>query len=165
MGVEYSGPERLPSAVELEEFFDDLMDAEIRFRTVTRYAFKGPDSSALALYKKHERHVGAVAVADRHFASYVGGAIAGITAAGVKQTLRDAVVAPSLLDSMNNVFNLFTTLLNARGTPALSYHGVRDEPLPLTGHLGELMAEAPNRIDYQVAVEGYGKGHMALLFF
>ena len=165
MDVIYSQPERLPPAYEIEEKLATLTGLDVSVRTISRSTFGMKDTCALGIFRKTKTHIGALALADRYFANFVGGAVGRLASDHVRDQVKSPTLSEVVLEHLSQFFRGLEQLLNARGAPALAFHMARAEELPLDGQIGALFAEAPNRIDVEASVSGYGKGRFALILF
>jgi hypothetical protein len=142
-----------------------LLDCEVSIRTISRQPLTTADICVLGLYSKADTHLGALTIADRYFTNYIGAALTLFPVDQVKQQLKSSVINDSIFENVAEVFNVLAGVLNQRGEPYLTLAQSRQEPLPLQGPMAELVEVAPNRIDLEASVEGYGKGRLAIILF
>jgi hypothetical protein len=165
METPLSKPDRIPPAVEIEELLTTLLDLDVEVKTITKVAYKANDVCVLGLFKKEENHLGAVVVGDRYFANFIGASLSRMAADSARRDIKNAMITDTMLENVEEVFTVFANNLNARGAPHLVLHQTRKDTIPLPGPLSKVVDVAPNRIDLQVAIPGYGKGTMTLALF
>ena len=165
MEIPLSKPDRIPPAVEIEELLTTLLDLDVEVSTISKLPYNSKDICVLGLYRKEEKHLGGLAIGDRYFSNYIGASLTRMPAEGARSDGRQSVVTETILENVGEVFNVLTSTLNARGAPHLTLHQTRKDSMPLAGPLGKIVGVAPNRIDLQVSVPGYGKGTFTLILF
>jgi hypothetical protein len=165
MDIPLSKPERIPSAVEIEELFTTLLDLDVEAKTITKVGFGSKDFCVLGLYRKMENHMGGLVIGDRYFSNFIGAALTRMPAESARQDGRKSVVSDTILENVGEVYNVLTSTLNSRGEPHMTLHQTRKERAPFEGPLGKVIEAAPNRIDLQITVPGYGKGTFTLILF
>ena len=165
MDTPFSQPERLPPAYELEEKLAELANLEVSVKTISRSNYTMADTCALGVYRKSKTHVGALALADRYFSNFVGGALGQLSADHVRDQVKSPTLSDVILEHLSEFYRGLEGMLNTRGEPKLTFHTARAQSLPLDGQLGKLFEQAPNRIDVEASVHGYGKGRFALVLF
>ena len=160
-----SKPDRIPPAVDIEELLTTLLDLDVEVKTISKVAYSNQDICVLGLFKKEENHLGAVVIGDRYFANFIGASLTRMAADSARRDIKSGMITDTMLENVEEVFSVFGNNLNARGAPHLMLHQTRTDTVPLPEPLGKVVDVAPNRIDLQISIPGYGKGTMSLVLF
>ena len=165
METSLSQPDRIPPAIEIEELLTTLLDLDVEVKTISKVPYANKDVCVLGLMKKETNHLGAVVIGDRYFANFIGASLTRMHADSARRDIKGSTITEATLENIEEVFSVLANNLNARGAPHLILHQTRKESVPLPGPLGKVVDVAPNRIDLQINIPGYGKGTMTLVLF
>ncbi len=120
-------------------------------------------SRAVAIYTNDAGEAAALCVCDMALASSVGAALSMIPAGVAAEASRAGVMPTTIAENLYEVANVAASLFNADGGPHLKLREVVTAAATLPTTLSEVVARASERIDYDIAIAGYGPGQMSML--
>jgi len=101
-------------------------------------------------------------VSDVDFAAFSGAALAMIPKVVAAEAIKAGELSDTLFDNFREVVNVFSSLLNAPSTPHLVLKALERHPEG-TEDLADIMDAPRRRRDFDVTIEGYGSGVLAVL--
>ena len=127
----------------------------------------GGDTLLVGRYDDDGGEPAALLVADVPFAAFSGAALAMIPPVIAAEAVDQGAVSGNLLDNFREVVNVFSGLLNTASTPHLTLGTLgqhRDvTSLDVSSKVGALLEAPARRRDFDVTIEGYGDGYLAVL--
>ncbi len=156
------GPALLPTPKDVRDMFAGLLGRSVTVRPGMRVQPLPGKPVSLAVYVDPGHSVGAVCVMDLALSAYTAGALALLPAGGVQDVVEEGALSPMLVETLGEVFNVVSGVLNARGAA----HAKLDRLYPAGAHLPEellVMAGGFERLDLVVDVPGYGTGALSLV--
>ncbi len=108
--------------------------------------------------------VGVVCMADLPLAAALGAALTMMPSPVVQDSVRkNRFDEEMLLENFTEVVNIMTRLFNSADTPHLKLGEVRTLPGELPENVEKLVAQPSARRNFDVTIEGYGDGRLALI--
>jgi CheY-like chemotaxis protein len=150
------------AAQDVRELLTALLDRPVTVSPGRRVMPTQDDPVSVATYVDQARRVSALCLMDLALSGYTAGALALLPVGGVQDALDEKEFGVALTESLHEVANIVSSVLNAPGTPrsTLAKLYAPGDYVP-----EELLVSASGfeRLDLQVTVPGYGKGAMSLV--
>jgi hypothetical protein len=153
-------PVPIPIQEAVRDFFTDLLGRGVAAAKRSPLTYEDP--LIVGRYLDDDGETAALLVADLEFAAYSGAALAMIPKVVAAEAIKAVELGDTLFDNFREVVNVFSSLLNAPTTPHLVLKALDRHPEG-TEDLLELMDAPRRRRDFDVTIEGYGSGVLAVL--
>lgn len=151
----------LPDAIETTK----LLTTTLR-RPVKVVALKkpGPDSELLACghYLDGQKVLVAGCFADKPFINYAGAALSLIPADAAEDNLKQASLDEIVQENFAEVLNIFSRLFNLANKSRIVLSATEFPPAARSATSLAMLAHSAGRIDFDVTIDGYGKGRLVL---
>jgi hypothetical protein len=154
----------MPIQEVVRDFFVDLLGKGAAVEQAKPFDIT-PESDGLtvAIYNDDRGRLAAVAVAELLLAAGSGAALALVPATVLDDVKRENVLPESLADNFREIVNIFAGVLNGLNSPHLELADLIVLPAELPTPVWEVIRNPTNQRWYDVTVEGYGGGKIALL--
>jgi hypothetical protein len=150
----------LPPAKDVRDLLEGLLGKDCDFSDGLRVTGAG---ALVGTYVDDSLKLRALIAFDLAMAAYGGAAIGLMPPGGAQDAVDDKDLFPALHDNACEVLNLMASLFNVGSAPHLRLYSTHapSEALPgdVAGHLDAL----GGRVDWTVAIKGYGKGQMSII--
>src|SRR3954447_7703103 len=113
-------------------------------------------------YVTEDDSLGAIAFADHEAVNFLGGSIAAIESATMRETSRGSRLHSAAVDTFHEVAAGLSGCLNGDYTPALRVGNTHPLPGPLSDEIKQLWRTPGGKRAYRVAVDQYGSGTVIL---
>jgi hypothetical protein len=153
-------PVPIPIQEAVRDFFTDLLGRGVA--ATKRGSLTYEDPLIVGRYLDDDGEIAALLVSDLEFAAYSGAALAMIPKVVAGEAIKAAELGDTLFDNFREVVNVFSSLLNAPTTPHLVLKALDRHPEG-TEDVVEVMDAPRRRRDFDVTIEGYGSGVLAVL--
>ena len=131
--------------------------------TVQRYGAKIAAKTITASYLRDDGSVGAAVVSDIEVAAFAGAALALIPKGVANDCVKDGELTEMLADNFHEVLNVASAWFNGKGAPHVSLGEVTDPGGRPAQTVQAVVANHAERADFEVEVDGYGKGVLRFL--
>ncbi|MCG3114897.1 MAG: hypothetical protein LLH30_04380 [Candidatus Manganitrophus sp. SA1] len=121
--------------------------------------------SIVALYACNEGALRAVFISDLDFAINAGSALSLFPPAIVAKNLKEGQLTEESFDNFKEILNVCTRLVRESMSLHLSLNGIFLPTEPLPNDVASRFSLATARRDFNIQVEGYGSGKVAVLAF
>jgi|EndMetStandDraft_8_1072994.scaffolds.fasta_scaffold71105_2 hypothetical protein len=154
-------PVPIPIQEAVRDFFTDLLGRGV---AATKRSAMSYDEDPLIVgrYLDDAGETAALLVSDVDFAAFSGAALAMIPKVVAAEAIKAGELSDNLFDNFREVVNVFSSLLNAPSTPHLVLKALERHPEG-TEDVVEIMETPRRRRDFDVTIEGYGSGVLAVL--
>ncbi|MBY0400039.1 hypothetical protein K2X89_07065 [Myxococcota bacterium] len=144
----------------LKELSDQLEPLVGRATTVTlnKTPNKFQETSLAARYVGRDGKIAAVCQFDLELAACLGAALAMVPISAAQDDVKAGKLSPNLSDAFNEVANILAGVLCVDGAPHVRWTDVSVGLAAIPADVKAVVAKPVERIDVQVAVEGYGGG-------
>ena len=150
----------LPPAKDVRDLLEGLLGKDCDFSDGLRVT---EHPALVGVYVDDHLSMRAVVAFDLAMAAYSGAAIGLMPPGGAQDAVEDGELFPMLRDNAAEVLNIMASLFNVGTAPHLKLyvHYAPEEALPadVAAHLASL----GGRVDWTVAVKGYGKGQLSVV--
>jgi hypothetical protein len=153
-------PVPIPIQEAVRDFFTDLLGKGVA--ASKRTALDHDDPLIVGRYLDDDGEIAALLVSDIEFAAISGAALAMIPKVVAAEAIKANELTDALFDNFREVVNVFSSLLNAPSTPHLALKALERHP-DGTEDIAELIESPRRRRDFDVTIEGYGSGVLAVL--
>jgi hypothetical protein len=153
-------PVPIPIQEAVRDFFTDLLGRGAA--ATKRPALPLDDPLVVGRFDDDDGGAAALLVADVPFAAISGAALAMIPAVVAQEAIKTGEMSSALFDNFREVVNVFSGLLNSPSTPHLVLRALERHP-EATTEITELLEAPSRRRDFDVTIEGYGSGCLAVL--
>jgi hypothetical protein len=153
-------PVPIPIQESVRDFFTDLLGRGVA--AAKRDAVTAEDPLIVGRYLDDEGELAALLVSDIEFAAFAGAALAMIPKVVAAEAISAGALSDTLFENFREVVNVFSGVLNAPTTPHLVLKALERHPED-TEDLVDLMDAPRRRRDFDVTIEGYGSGVLAVL--
>jgi len=153
----------LPTTKSIKDILDGLLGREVVLRPAAPITPTQASSGVLARYVDDAGGLRAVAAWDLAGGANVGAAVGLFPKGAVEAALEDGELSGNLLENLSEVSNVLAQAFNVPGAPhvRLAANHV-DAVQGASGDAVELLHASGGRLDYDVAVDGYGTGRLAI---
>ncbi|WP_336250722.1 hypothetical protein [Stomatohabitans albus] len=158
-------PIPMPLQDDVREIFGDLFGRGCTVeKTKDRIPF-GPDQEEIVLgdFILDDGSVGAVVSADLAMAAYAGAALVMMPVGIAEEALSAGRIDGDMFDCFREVVNVMGRLLNRESTPHLRLRAIYRSGDILPGQTRTMLRQADRRKDFDVAIEEYGTGKLAIM--
>jgi hypothetical protein len=145
----------------VRDFLTDLLGRGVA--AAKRGALTDEDPLIVGRYLDDQGDTAALLVSDLEFAAFSGAALAMIPKVVAAEAIKAGELSETLLDNYREVVNVFSSLLNAPTTPHLVLKALERHPDGTDEDVGDLLDSPRRRRDFDVTIEGYGSGVLAVL--
>jgi hypothetical protein len=154
----------LPVRSSLRDLLNDLLGRDVTVAKSAPQTLDAGRQAFAASYSRDDDTVAAVCICDRALAGSTGAAIGMVPAAeAVAQMASADALQGDLYEFFQEVVNVLAKLLNSPATPHVRLHEIHAVPGHVPADVATVILSPANRLDYEVAVDGYGSGTMTLL--
>jgi hypothetical protein len=154
-------PVPIPIQEAVRDFFTDLLGRGVAATKRTAVPHH-VETHNVGRYLDDDGETAALLVSDVDFAAFSGAALAMIPTVVAAEAIRAGDLSDTLFDNFREVVNVFSSLLNAPSTPHLALKALERHP-DGTEDIAELIESPRRRRDFDVTIEGYGSGVLAVL--
>lgn len=158
-------PIPIPIQDDVREIFADLLGRTcIVDKTKDQIPF-GPESPEVVIgdFVLDDGTVGALVCADLALAAYSGAALIMMPVSVAEEALTAGRIDGDMFDCFREVVNVMGRLLNREGTPHLKLRAIYRSGDLLPGQTRQMLLAADRRKDFDVSIEEYGTGKLALM--
>jgi hypothetical protein len=152
----------IPIQESVRDFFTDLLGRGVAASKRSALPYDEEDPLVVGRYLDDAGETAALLVSDLDFAAFSGAALAMIPKVVAAEAIKAGALSDTLLDNFREVVNVFSSLLNAPTTPHLVLKTLERHPEG-TADVAELLEAPRRRRDFDVTIEGYGSGVLAVL--
>jgi hypothetical protein len=153
-------PVPIPIQEAVRDFFTDLLGRGVA--ATKRSAIAYDDPLIVGRYLDDDGETAALLVSDVDFAAFSGAALAMIPKVVAGEAIKAGELTDALSENFREVVNVFSSLLNAPTTPHLVLKSLERHPEE-TEDLADVLEAPRRRRDFDVTIEGYGSGVLAVL--
>jgi hypothetical protein len=153
-------PVPIPIQEAVRDFLTDLLGRGVA--AAKRSPLTYDDPLIVGRYLDDQGDTTALLVSDLEFAAFSGAALAMIPKVVADESIKAGELSETLLDNFREVVNVFSGLLNAPTTPHLALKALERHPEG-TEDVIDVLASPRRRRDFDVTIEGYGSGVLAVL--
>ena len=153
----------LPEADEIREVLHGLLGRDMIVRTTHPASIDPAAKTITASYLRDDGSVGAAVVSDIEVAAFAGAALALIPKGVANDCVKDGELTEMLADNFHEVLNVASAWFNGRGAPHVSLGEVTDPGARPAPNAQTVVANHAERTDFDVEVDGYGKGVLRFL--
>ena len=114
------------------------------------------------VYQDREKPITCVCVCDLPLSAYAGGAMLTFPACTINDSLKAGNLEEGLLDTMQEILNICAQFFNDYGRQA--FRELHTKPEGLSEDANQALTAPAARIDFSIAIAGYGSGQMAVFF-
>lgn len=155
-------PTVVPTAFEVRELFEQMLGRDVEWDGDAK-AVDVLDGAAVAVYVNDIGQVVALALADIPLIARGGSAIGLLPQNIAEQAVKDELVTPAQFDNMAEILNVAASLLNKPDTEHLRLKETFSPRETLPSEIAELALQQANRIDGELAIQGYGNGRISMV--
>ncbi len=149
---------RIPSRTELATHLEHLVGRSVRVQEDRRVDL---DRAVFVVYVDDDGRPATVCACDVDLACYSGAALSMIPASVARESVLSLCLTDSLRENFTEVANILAGVFNGAGMPHVRLGGVYVRAADLPEGAREL-AETGEGPDLEVAIEGYGTGHVSI---
>ena len=149
----------LPVAKEVRDLFEGLLGKDCDLSDGQRLTGAG---GLVGVYVDDQLALRAVVAFDLAMAAYAGAAIGLMPPGGAQDAVDDKDLFPLLADNACEVLNVMAALFNVGTAPHLRLYATHAPTDALPADVAVPLAALGNRVDWTVAVKGYGKGQLSI---
>jgi hypothetical protein len=153
-------PVPIPIQEAVRDFFTDLLGRGVA--ATKRSAIAYDDPLIVGRYLDDDGETAALLVSDVDFAAFSGATLAMIPKVVAGEAIKAGELTDALSENFREVVNVFSSLLNAPTTPHLVLKSLERHPEE-TEDLADVLDAPRRRRDFDVTIEGYGSGVLAVL--
>jgi hypothetical protein len=150
----------LPAAKDVRDLLEGLLGKDTDFSDGTRITGPG---GLVGTYVDDSLVLRAVVAFDLAMAAYTGAAIGLMPAGGAQDAVDDKDLFPMLRDNACEVLNVMASLFNVGNAAHLRLYTTHAPAEALPGDVAAHLGALGGRVDWTVAVKGYGKGQLSIV--
>ncbi|MDY7101969.1 MAG: hypothetical protein S0880_12340 [Actinomycetota bacterium] len=154
--------EFLPKDSDLSELIESLLGREPK---VTGGALPDSEVAVVASYVDREGSLECLVVTDIALGAYLGAALALVPKGGAQDCVDEGALSSNLKENFHEVLNIMASLFNTtEGSRHVRLSEVHYGPADQASDGARGLSQAPGeRADFEVVVENYGTGKLAVL--
>ena len=158
-------PIPMPLQDDVREIFGDLLGRGCTVDKTKDLIPIGPTEREVVFgdFVLDDGSVGAVVCADLPFAAFAGAALVMMPVGIAQEALTNGRVDGDIFDCFHEVVNVMGRLLNREGTPHLKLRATYRSGDMVPGQTRLMLRNADRRKDFDVAIEEYGTGKLAIM--
>jgi hypothetical protein len=154
----------LPAPKSVRDLFADLLGRGVEIAVSSAPVLPTPKMPVCtSVYVTERLQTGAIVVADLDLAARSGAALGLIPKGGAEAAVEDRELPKNLLDNFSEVTNIFAGLFNLPGQPHLKQYAVHPPFAALPDDVTGLMTMPTGRENYDLDIDGYGKGRLSVV--
>jgi hypothetical protein len=154
----------LPVRGSVRDLLNDLLGRAVSVAKSAPQTLDAGRQAFAASYSLDDGSVAAVCICDRALAGSSGAAIGMVPATEAAEQMASAgVLQGDLYEFFREVVNVLAKLLNGPAMPHVRLHEVHPVPGLVPAEVAAVILSPSDRLDYEIAVDGYGSGTMTLL--
>ena len=150
----------LPPAKEVRDLLEGLLGKDVDFTDGHRVT---DGAGLVGVYVDDRLGMKALVACDIPAAAYIGAAIGLMPPGGAQDAVEDGELFPVLRDNAAEVLNVMAALFNVGSAPHLRLYGHYAAGEGLPGDVAQHLPSPGPRVDWTVAVKGYGKGELSIV--
>src|SRR4051794_25235957 len=152
----------LPGSLTLRNLFEDLLGREIDVHPGTPITGDDLPTATIAVYIDPVQQIYGVVGMQLTLAANVGAALGLLPAGAAEDSIARKQLLPNLAESVFELCNLLTGLLNREGAPYVALHQVVFPGMPLPTDARARLLAPGRRLDLDIEVARYGRGKFSL---
>lgn len=163
--ADLSTPIPMPIQDDVRDIFADLLGRSCVVDKTKDVIPYGPEHPEVVIgdFILDDGTVGALVCADLPLAAYSGAALIMMPVGVAEEALKAGRIDGDMFDCFREVVNVMGRLLNREGTPHLKLRAIYRSGDLLPGQTRQMLREADRRKDFDVTIEEYGTGKLALM--
>lgn len=150
----------LPPTKEVRDLLEGLLGKDTDFTDGRRVTAPG---GLVGVYVDDQLTMRAVIAFDLAMAAYCGAAIGLMPPGGAQDAVEEEDLFPALKDNAAEVLNVMAALFNVGSAPHLRLYGHYGPGEALPGDVEATLPVLGGRVDWSVAIKGYGKGEVSVI--
>lgn len=158
MATHYPVPR--PDAV--QEILGDLLGRTVKVTPAEPLVLERDTPAVVADYHSDAGPLAVVCITDLRLSNMLGAALTMVPASTVEDAVKKWQIEETNLENLAEVVNIMARLFNSDDTPHLRWKAVNKLPGSLESTLSELVKSPLGRRDYEVEIDEYGTGRMAI---
>ena len=151
----------VPNAFEVRELFEGLLGRDSEWDSAR--AVDILDGASVATYADDRGSLVALALADIALTAWAGSAIGLLPQPIAQQAVADELVTPAQFDNMAEILNVAASLLNKPDSIHVRLTETYAPRETVPAAVADLALQQANRIDGEVAIQGYGVGRISIV--
>jgi hypothetical protein len=153
----------LPIQEDIRDFLVDLLGRGVAVDKGSVLELDADAAAVVADYQTDDGELAAVVVLDGPLACRAGAALVMVPSVVAEESVTANVVPDSLLDNVREIVNIMARQLNGESSPHVRLRSVHVLPTELPPDTAGLLAEPEARRSFDLTIEGYGSGKLAML--
>jgi len=154
----------LPNEKELLRLLADMAGKKVEVKMSVPWIPTSDSPMNIATYVEDSGAIGVICLCDISAGASIGASLTRIPVGVMKDDIDAKKLSDSLLDNLREVLNICASLLNTvPSSPHLRLHTVFSVPPVPPEEVLSLITSPVSRLDFEIAVESYGKGKLSFL--
>lgn len=153
----------IPVRASVRDLLSDLLARPVQVTAGTPPALDAQGSAWAATYVRDDGVAAAVCVCDTPLAVSSGAAIGMVPAATAADEAATGELTGDTLEFFREVVNVLAKLLNSPASPHVRLGTLYSLPGEVPGDVASIVLHPRHRTDFDVDVDGYGRGSMTVL--
>jgi hypothetical protein len=151
---------RMPNAQQLGDFLRDLLGKEVTLTVQpAELGVDQADGLMCGVLIEADGSVGGACIADLAAAAYAGASLAMIPKGAADEAVAAGELTQTLTDNFAEVVNIVTGIVNTPISEHLRMSGIE---LGVSDAVRDLLIKAAGRVSFDIEIEDYGAGKIAL---
>jgi len=152
-----------PNAEAIRVLISDLLGRSVTVVAGDPLPLEADTAAVMADYRSEDGVVGAVCITDLRLSNALGAALTMVAPATVEQAVNSGQVDGQNLENLTEIVKVAAQLFNHDDFAALRWHEVHTLPGEVEELTAAFVKEPAARRDYDVIVDEYGSGKLAVL--
>ena len=152
----------MPRAESVQEILSDLLGRSVTITLTDTLVLERDTPAVVSDYYSDTGPIAAVCITDLRLSNMLGASLTMVPAATVDDAVKKWQIDDTNLENLAEVVNIMTRLFNSDDTPHLRWKAVHRLPGSLEGPIAEIMKSPLGRRDFEVEIDEYGSGRMAI---
>jgi len=150
----------LPSSDKTARLLSGLLNRPVKAKPAA--APSAPTMKFVGLFGRGDGQAGAACFADLPLAAYAGAALVMIPSDVAQQSARSKDIDPMLAENFAEICNVLSRLFADDDTIRVKLEGTAFPPAALPETVTKLYGAAKQKLDLEIAIDGYGSGRLSL---
>ncbi len=152
-----------PKAEAIRELLGDLLGRSVTVVAGDPLVLEPETAAVMADYRDDDGGVGAMCITDLRLSNALGAALTMVAPTAVEQAVKSGQVDAQNLENLSEIVKVAARLFNHEDFAPLRWHEVQTTTSELPDATNAFVREPAARRDYDVTVDEYGAGKLAIL--
>jgi len=147
----------LPTMEAFTKLLADLLGKKVASTVIPPLTLT-KDTQITATFLNEKQEIVSIAACDLKLGASAAAVLTMVPAGMAKEAVKAGALSDNLMENLQEIFNISSTLLNAEGAPRVVLGTVIPASAPMPPEVTEMITKPAARLDLEIEVPGYDKG-------